>query len=89
MPIIRLFFANIDYATTESEVREFFSEVGRPTVINLIKDKDTNKPKGFGFVTLDTMEKDENCWRDTLQGKDLGGRAIHIDFAIPKEKPKK
>jgi RNA recognition motif-containing protein len=85
MPIIRLFFANIDYATTEPEIRDFFTEAGRPTVINIIKDKETNKPKGFGFVTLDTMGEDKDCWRSKLQGKELGGRSIHIDFAIPKK----
>ena len=84
MPIVRLFIANLDYETTESDIREFFQEVGRPTVINIIQDKKTNKPKGFGFITLDTMDKPEDCWRKKLQGKELRDRPIHIDFALPK-----
>lgn len=84
MPIVRLFIANLDYETEESEIRDFFSDVGRPTVVNIIKDKKTDKPKGFGFITLDTMNKPEDCWRNKLQGKELNGRPIHIDFALPK-----
>lgn len=84
MSIVRLFIANLDYDTQESEIRNFFEEAGRPTVVNIIKDKKTNKPKGFGFITLDTMNKPEDCWRSKLQGKELNGRPIHIDFALPK-----
>jgi len=84
MAIVRLFLANLDYKTTEGDIREFFLEAGRPTVVNIIIDKKTNKPRGLGFVTLDTMDNPEDCWRDKLQGKSLKGRHIHIDFALPR-----
>jgi len=86
MAIIRLFIANLDYDIKEEEVRSFFCKVGRPTVINLIKDKKTGNFKGFGFVTLDTLGADQDTWRSKLQGRELNGRPIHIDFAVPKEK---
>lgn len=85
MAIIRLFVANLNYDTTEAELREFFSQAGRPTVIHIMNDRETKKPRGFGFVTLDTLGKEKNCWRTKLQGQELNGRALHIDFALPKE----
>lgn len=83
--IVRLFVRNLHYEVEEDELRKTFEEVGRPTVINIMKHKDTDKPRGFGFVTLDTMDDSVDCWRDKLQGRKIRGRAIHIDFAIPKE----
>jgi len=87
--IIRLFVTNLSYEATESDLRELFSSVGKPTVINIMKDHETNAPRGFGFVTLDTMGASPDCWREELQGHILKGRPLHIDIAIPKEKMKK
>lgn len=84
--IVRLFVRNLHYGTEDDELRNVFEEVGRPTVINIMKHKDTNKPRGFAFVTLDTLDEPGDCWRDKLQGRKIRGRPIHIDYAIPKEK---
>lgn len=86
MAIVRLFVTNLSYEATETDLRELFNLVGKPTVINIMKDHDTGKPRGFGFVTLDTMGASPDCWRVELQGQMLKGRPLHIDIAIPKEK---
>jgi RNA recognition motif-containing protein len=85
MPIVRLFVTNLEYSVVEDDLREVFSKVGKPTIINIMKNRDTGKPRGFGFVTLDTLDEPPDCWRPALQGHKLKGRPIHIDFAIPKE----
>lgn len=86
MAIVRLFVTNLHYEVNESEIREAFLTVGRPTVINIMKDFNTGKPRGFAFVTLDTLNEPHDCWRAKLQGHILRGRSVHIDFALPKEK---
>lgn len=86
MPVTRLFVTNLSYDVTEPELRELFLEVGRPTVINIMRDRETNKPRGFAFVTLDTLDEPIDCWRAKIQGYVLQGRGIHIDFAYPKDK---
>ena len=88
--IVRLFVTNLSYEVEESDLRDTFLKVGRPTVINIMKDRETGDPRGFGFVTLDTVDKPIDCWRSEIQGEVLRGRAIHIDFAYPKgERPQK
>ena len=84
MPIVRLFITNLDYAVEEDDLREVFREVGRPTIVNVMKDRKTQEPRGFGFVTLDTMNEPRDCWRDKLQGRKLKNRPMHIDYALPK-----
>lgn len=83
--IVRLFVRNLHYKTEEDELREVFKEVGIPTVVNIITHRDTGKPRGFGFVTLDTLDQSGDCWRATLQGRKIRGRPMHIDYSIPKD----
>lgn len=84
MPIVRLYVKNLEFSVTEDELEAEFEVVGRPTICNVIRDYNTGKSRGFGFVTLDTMNKPMDCWREPLQGKKLKGRKMHIDYAIPK-----
>ena len=86
MAKIRLFVGNLSYDATEDELRALFSEVGRPTVINIMKHYGTNRPRGFAFVTLDTLNNEEEAWRFNLQGRIFKGRSLDIDLAIPREK---
>lgn len=86
MPVIRLFITNLSYEVEEKDLREIFLKVGRPTVINIMRNRDTNLPRGFAFVTLDTLDNSIDCWREKIQGQVLKGRGMHIDFAYPKDK---
>lgn len=86
MPVTRLFVTNLSYEVTEQDLRDVFLKVGRPTVINIMRDRETNLPRGFAFITLDTLDQGIDCWREKIQGQVLKGRGMHIDFAYPKEK---
>ncbi len=81
----RLFIRNLDFEVTEDDLRELFLTIGKPTVVNVIRHRDTGKSRGFGFVTLDTLDEPADCWRETLQGHLLKTRHIHIDYAFPRE----
>lgn len=87
MPVVRLFITNLSYEAEPQDLRELFQTIGKPTIINIMKDRNTGNPRGIAFVTLDTLDKPTDCWRSTVQGEMIKGRPIHIDFAIPKNKP--
>jgi cold-inducible RNA-binding protein len=87
MPVVRLFVTNLSYEAVDEDLRDLFKKIGKPTIINIMKDRKTGNPRGFAFVTLDTLEEPVDCWRSTIQGEMIRGRPVHIDFAIPKGKP--
>lgn len=86
MPVVRLFVRNLSYEAEDSDLRDLFKTIGKPTVINIMCYRNTGKPRGIAFVTLDTLDAPEDCWRSTIQGEMIRGRPIHIDFAFPKGK---
>jgi RNA recognition motif-containing protein len=81
----KLFVGSLPYSTTEEELREIFSEVGEVASARVITDKITGRSRGFGFVEM-TNDADANTAIETLNGKDVGGRAIMVSEARPMEK---
>lgn len=53
----RLFVANIPYTSTEDDLRDHFAEVGHVDDVRIIRDKGTGQSKGFGFVTMSSVEE--------------------------------
>jgi RNA recognition motif-containing protein len=66
-------------ASTEDELRELFAEHGTVESVSLINDRDTGRPRGFGFVEM--SRADASCAIQNLNGKELGGRALRINEA--------
>ncbi|KAJ3196864.1 Cleavage stimulation factor subunit 2 [Entophlyctis luteolus] len=65
---------------TETQLIEIFKEVGPVSSFRLVFDKDTGKPKGFGFCTFQDSEIAASAVRN-LDGFDIGGRLLRVDFA--------
>ena len=80
----KLFVGNLSFQTTENELQDAFAAYGTVTEANLMMDRMTNRPRGFGFVTMSTPEEAQNAIAG-LNGKDLGGRAITVNVARPRE----
>ena len=80
----KLFVGNLSFQTTENELQDAFAAYGTVTEANLMMDRMTNRPRGFGFVTMSTAEEAQNAIAG-LNGKDLGGRAITVNVARPRE----
>jgi RNA recognition motif-containing protein len=80
----KLFVGSLSVETTENEVRDAFAAHGTVTEVNLIMDRMTNRSRGFAFVT---MSRDEEAQKaiQALNGKDMGGRAIAVSVAKPRE----
>jgi len=78
----KLFVGNLNYATTEEQLRTLFAEVGPVASVALITDRATGQPRGFGFVE---METDEGA-RDAitrLNEHEVNGRNITVSEARP------
>ena len=80
----KLFVGNLSFQTTENDLQDAFAAFGSVTETNLMMDRETNRPRGFGFVTMSSAEEAQNAIAG-LNGKDLSGRALTVNVARPKE----
>lgn len=84
-----LFVGSLAYATTDDGLREFFAQIGEVERASVAKDRETNRSRGFGFVTF-VNEEDNQKAVDQLNGKELDGREITVNLARPREdKPRR
>ncbi len=81
---VKLYVGNLSYDTSEEQLRSLFSEAGTVSSIDLIMDRDTHRPKGFGFVTMSTQAEAEKAI-SLLNGKEVDGRALTVNAARPRE----
>lgn len=78
----RIYVGNLPFSATEDEVRELFAQYGAVTSVNLITDRETGSPRGFGFVE---MENGANEAIDALNNHEMGGRNLRVNEARPRE----
>ncbi len=83
-PTNKLFVGSISWNITWQELKEAFSEFGEVGFVKIVTDRETGRSKGFGFVEFETVEE-ATAAKEAMDGKDLDGRAINVDFA--QEKP--
>ncbi len=72
----KLYVGNLDYATTDAELKELFSPYGE------VKDAVVIERKGFGFITMGTSAEAEKA-KNEMNGKEVNGRTIKVDEARP------
>jgi len=75
-----VYIGNLTFEVTEDEIRQAFSNCGEVTTIRLPKFQDTGKPRGFGYVTFDTVEARDNALQ--CNGMELAGRSIRVQNVI-------
>jgi RNA recognition motif-containing protein len=80
----KLFVGNLAFTCTENDLHDTFSAHGTVTEANLMMDRMTNRPRGFGFVTMSTETEAQNAVA-ALNGKELAGRALTVNVARPRE----
>ena len=80
----KLFVGNLSFETTENDLQDAFAAFGTVTECNLMMDRSTGRSRGFGFVTMGTPEEAQKAI-DGLNGKELGGRALTVNIARPRE----
>jgi cold-inducible RNA-binding protein len=80
----KLYVGNLSYNTTENDLQDAFAAFGTVTEANLMMDRTTNRPRGFGFVTMSSAEEAQKAI-EALNGKDMDGRALTVNVARPRE----
>ena len=80
----KLYVGNMSFKTSEDELRSAFSQFGTVSDVYVAMDKMTGRPRGFAFVTMGTPEEAKLA-AEKLNGVDLGGRALTVNEARPKE----
>ncbi|MBI4193029.1 MAG: RNA-binding protein [Candidatus Colwellbacteria bacterium] len=78
----RLYVGGIPYSTTDSDLQAFFEKFGTVIKAEVIKDRMTNRSKGFGFVEVN--EADAEQMIAASNGADLGGRPLTVNEARPR-----
>jgi RNA recognition motif-containing protein len=80
----KLYVGNLSYDTTEDGLRVKFAEAGTVVPVDVIKDRDTGRTKGFAFVTMNSQEEAETAIK-MFNGKMLDNREIKVNIARPRE----
>ena len=75
----KLYVGNLPFSATEDEVRTLFGECGQVDSVELLMDRNTGRPRGFGFVQMDESAASKAISK--LDGQDMGGRALRVNEA--------
>ena len=81
---MNLYIGNLDYATTEDELRQAFAAYGQISSVKIIKDRDTFRSRGFGFVEIPNKAQAMQAI-EGLNGSQLGDNIIAVNEAKPKK----
>jgi len=77
----KIYVGNLPFTATDDEVRELFTPFGSVESVNLITDRETGRPRGFGFVE---MESGADEAIQALDQQDMGGRKLNVNEARPR-----
>ena len=80
----KLFVGNISFNTTENDLQDAFAAHGTVTEANLMMDRTTGRPRGFGFITMSSPQEAQKAI-EALNGTALGDRNITVNEARPRE----
>jgi len=80
----KLFVGNLSFKITENDLQDAFAAHGTVVEANLMMDRVSGRPRGFGFVTMGSPEEAQKAI-DALNGKELDGRALTVNIARPRE----
>jgi len=80
----KLYVGNLSFQTTSQDLQELFGQAGTVQSANVIEDRDTGRSKGFAFIEMSTQEE-ANSAIEQFNGKEVGGRALKVNEAKPRE----
>lgn len=82
---MNIYVGNLSYGMSEGELRDAFVAYGEVSSVKILVDRETGRSRGFGFVEMPNQGEAEAAIAQ-LNGKDLGGRALRINEARPRER---
>jgi len=78
-----IFVGNLDFNTSEDELRRAFEAYGQVDRVSILTDRDTGRSRGFGFVEMSNSEEGDKAIT-ALNGSQIGGRTVNVNEARPK-----
>ena len=80
----KLYVGNLSFQTSSEELQTLFAQAGTVESVSLIEDRETGRSRGFGFVEMSSKEEGAAAI-EKFNGQDLGGRALNVNEAKPRE----
>jgi RNA recognition motif-containing protein len=77
----KLYVGNLPFSATEEELRSLFSQYGEVHSVSVISDRETGRPRGFGFVEMESADEAIKA----LDGQPFGGRNLRVNIARERE----
>lgn len=78
-----IYVGNLPWSATEDEVRNAFAAYGEVISVRLVEDRETGRPRGFGFVEMEDAGADKAI--EALDGTDFSGRTLKVNEARPRQ----
>jgi len=85
---MNIYVGNLSYQMSEDELRDAFGAFGEVSSVKILMDRETGRSRGFGFVEMPNQSEAETAITQ-LNGKDVGGRALRINEARPREQQRR
>ncbi len=82
--LTNIYVGNLPFSATDEQVRQMFEAYGQVNSVKLINDRETGRPRGFGFVEMEEAGAKEAI--QALNGADCGGRTMKVNEARPRER---
>lgn len=79
----KIYVGNLPFSATDAQVRDLFGQHGTVHSVALIEDRDTGRPRGFGFVEMDDAEATTAI--QAIDGNSMDGRNLNVNEARPRE----
>ena len=81
---MKIYVGNLPFSTTDNDLRTLFEAHGQVTSASVVMDRETGRPRGFGFVEMAANDHGQAAI-NALNGTQVGGRSIVVNEARPKE----
>ncbi|HZS08597.1 MAG TPA: RNA-binding protein [Blastocatellia bacterium] len=82
---MKLYVGNVEFQTTEQDLRELFSQAGTVESTSIVTDRDSGRSRGFAFVEMASQEEGQAAITQ-FNGKEINGRSLTVNEARPKER---
>ena len=81
---MKLYVGNLAFETSSDDLQTLFAQAGTVESVSLIEDRETGRSRGFGFIEMSSKEEGAAAIQQ-FNGKELGGRALNVNEAKPRE----
>ena len=80
----KLYVGNLSFQTTTQELQDLFATAGTVQSASIVEDRDTGRSRGFAFIEMSSQEEATSAI-EQFNGKEIGGRALKVNEAKPRE----